>query len=142
MPPHLIATLVFGVPSLILIGIVIVLVWRILRLRRTGHRVRGQCVNVYSEENPLDRRGFRRLWFSTVAFTAPEGGRYRLTVQTQRHSLGQWIPVLVPPGDPERARVDQPWQLWWAPMLVGFIALVFVLATWMVLSGGPPLSSG
>jgi hypothetical protein len=126
---RVIAILIFGTISSILIGIVTVLVWRIVWLRRTGHRVRGQCVNVYSEQNPLDRSAFRRLWFSTVAFDAPEGGRYRLEVQTRRHTLGQWIPVLVPPGDPGRARVDEPWQLWWAPMLIGLIAVVFVLAT-------------
>ncbi len=139
MQPRLIATLVFGVPSLILIGIVIVLVWRILRLRRTGRRVRGQCVNAYSERNPFEGSSLaRRLWFSTVAFTAPDGDRYRLEVQTRGHALGQWVQVLVPPGDPARARVDEVRQLWWAPMLVGFIAIVFVLATLMVNASGLP----
>ena len=132
MPARVIIIVVFGAISLILIGIVAVLIWRIIRLRRTGHRVRGQCVNVYSEENPFDRSSFRRLWFSTVSFTAPDGGRYRLEVQTRGHTLGQWIPVLVPPDDPGRARVDEPWQLWWAPALIGMISLVFVLATMMV----------
>ncbi|WP_152361635.1 DUF3592 domain-containing protein [Microlunatus speluncae] len=138
MPNHLIAILIFGVPSLILIGIVIVLIRRIVRLRRTGQRVTGQCVNVYWEPHPTDRSVIhpRRLWFSTVAFDAPKGGgRYRLKVQTSRHSLGQWVPVLVPPGDPERARVDEFWQLWWAPMLIGLIAAVFVLATAGMISG-------
>lgn len=134
MPPHLVAIMIFGTISLILIGIVIVLVWRILLLRRTGHRVTGQCVNVYWEPHPLDRSWIlpRKLWFATVSYTTPDGDRYRLQVQTRRYTLGELIPVLVPRGQPDRARVDSAWQLWWAPALVGFIAVVFVLATVMV----------
>ena len=124
--PRLIAALVFGAGSLIFITTALALVGRAVWVLRVGRRVRGQCVNVYVD--PIPGHRLQDRWVSVVSFAAPDGVRYRLTVVNGGHTLGEWVPVLVPPSAPERAQVAQPWVLWRWPIALGLISIVFVLA--------------
>lgn len=133
MDPRIVACVIFGAVSLILLGVMIIFVRRIVRLRRKGGRVDGQCVQVF--ERTYRGRRYRPVTFAIVAFTLSDGRRYRFEARTPRHTVGELIPVLVPLSHPEFARIDRPWQLWWESLFLGCLTVVSLLATAMVITG-------
>ncbi|MFC7620791.1 DUF3592 domain-containing protein [Microlunatus sp. GCM10028923] len=133
MDSRLIAVLIFVAAALIMIAILGSSVWQTVRLIRTGHRLTGQCTEVYQEVRP--GRRFAPLWFATVRYTMPDGRRYALDARTRTRTVGELIMVRARTEHPEGARIDEWWQLWWRSLMIGSFTVVFVLAAWMVITG-------
>ena len=73
-----------------------------------------------------------------VSYEAPDGGTRTVTgaisSSPRAGAVGDRVPVLINPENPEIARLGTPLELWFAPVLLSFIGGVFILVPG--LSGG------
>ncbi|MDZ7627412.1 MAG: DUF3592 domain-containing protein [Parvularculaceae bacterium] len=96
--------------------------------RREWIRVDGEIVDFTDGETDAP----------IVEYVAPNGSRSRITGKISSSpragQVGDRVPVLINPDDPEITRLGTPLELWFAPGLLGAIGGVFVIIG--ALSGG------
>lgn len=70
-------------------------------------------------------------YFSEFTFKTKDGRTvtYATADGTRRPRLkkGQTVPILYDPGDPDRAKLDSPFNLWLATFVIGAPAVLFIL---------------
>lgn len=66
-----------------------------------------------------------------VSFVATDGEQYSFTHNISRnppaYSQGEQVPVLYPPDNPNRARIESAFSLWGGALIVGALGAVFAL---------------
>lgn len=117
-------TAIFGLIGAGLLVTAIFLAVSATTLLREGHSVRGTVVAV-----DMRRTQDNTLYYPVFTFTDAEGRSHRVTSRAgsspARYGEGDTVTVIYPPGAPHKARIQEFFGLWLAPVLFGVIGLVF-----------------
>jgi hypothetical protein len=102
--------------------------------RQTAIQTSGQVVELRAEMDEGDttyRAVFRFLDAAGKEHTVPSS----MKSKPATHHVGDQVTILYPPGDPERAQIDNFWELWFTTAVPAFISAAFALWFFLAMRG-------
>lgn len=115
------------------LAITIVLVLRTRQFLADAVRVPGTIVDVESSTS-RDRDTGRRtpMYRPVFSFVGPDGAEHSLTSSASSNSrptVGDTVTILVPPDNPQKARIDSFLSVWGVAAIMGIVTVPFVIAS-------------
>lgn len=110
------------------VGLILLTIASVLAVRQLEPNDHIQTVGVVVDHRErVDSEGDRK-YASVVEWRAPDGNTYRVTGQVYSLDptpVGTEIPVSYPPGQPERAYLDDFLSRWFPPLILTVLAVFF-----------------
>ena len=124
MSETIIFSLVFGAVGFILVALAVFFWLRTRAFLETAQKAQGTVIRlVYSSDS--DGGGYSPVYtFRTMSGQVIEVTD-NMSSNPPQFKEGQIIDVLYDPDDPSRARINKWFNLYFAPLLLGFLGLVF-----------------
>lgn len=120
-------TAIFAIAGITLLAVAIWLGVSSASFVGTAVHVTGTVAELAGKESSSDNHSI--VYYPVIEFTTADGRAMRFESATgsnpSMYRQGQEVKVLYNPADPARAMIDSVMELWFAPMLLGFIGLLF-----------------
>ena len=102
--------------------------------RRTAIRMPGQVIELRKEIDEGDT-----TYRAVFRFSDADGKQHTVTssmnMKPAGHRVGDRVAVLYPPGNPEGARIDSFWELWFTPTIPLVIGAGFAIWFFLAMRG-------
>ncbi|HRI78027.1 MAG TPA: DUF3592 domain-containing protein [Cyclobacteriaceae bacterium] len=119
---------IFMTVGAIMLGIAAYVVSSHYKFEQRAQKVKGTVIDYHSYESKNDDGSYTTMYTPTYEYSF-NGKSYKYTSNTssssQEYQINDAVQILVDPLDPQNPLIDNFWEKWFLPVLLGFMGTLF-----------------